>query len=135
MKKIVTFICALMTTVAVSASAELSRQDQELRANQQKAASTYVVEAGAKVAVAVDGLCCATCGIGVKKKIQKLDFVAKKGVEIDVDNSMAIISLKEANKMDQDAIVTAIRKAGYEPVSFYHWDGCCVKETVIAQEG
>ena len=135
MKKIVTFICTLMTTAVFAATPALSEEEQEVRASQQQAANTYVVPAGTKVAVAVDGLCCATCGIGVKKKVQKLKFVAKKGVEIDVDHSMAIISLKEANKMDQGAIVAAIRKAGYEPVSIYHWDGSSVKESVIAQEG
>ena len=132
MKKFIVLLCALITSAVFAASPEPRPESEELRADQKQAATSWLV-ASNKVAVAVDGLCCATCGIGVKKKVQKLKFVAKKGVKLDVKNAMALITLKEGKSADTDAIVSAIRKAGYDPVRVYHYSEQGPQITVVVQ--
>ena len=132
MKKLTAFICALITTAAFAAAPEPRPEGEELRADQKQAATTWLAGSN-KVAVAVDGLCCATCGICVKKKVQKLKFVAKKGVVLDVKNAMALITLKEGKSADANAIISAIRKAGYDPVRVYLYSKQGPQITVVAQ--
>ncbi|MDM3870466.1 cation transporter [Porticoccus sp. W117] len=133
MKKMTVFICALLTTISVVAAPEPRPESEELRADQQQVATTWLATSN-KVAVAVDGLCCATCGIGVKKKVQKLKFVAKKGVKLDVENAMALITLKDGHSADADAIVAAIRKAGYSPVRVYQYSEQGPQVHIVAKE-
>ena len=135
MKKIVTLLCALLTSTAFAGAPAQTKTEQQLITDQRAAVETLLDANGKTVVVAVNGLCCATCGIGVKKKLQKLDFVAKKGVLLDIENSMAVVTLKDANVVDQAAIVKAVRKAGYEPVRFYQFNGQDAKETAITAEG
>ena len=71
----------------------------------------------------VRGLICESCGLGVRNKLQRLDFVdtkkPKKGITLDVKSQLTSISIKKGKKADFKAIVKAIKGAGYDPVTLY----------------
>ena len=134
MKKVLILLCAFMISAAFAGPLEQPDEELELITDQRAVAKMLVKSSGKTVAMAVDGLCCPTCGIGVKKNVQKLAFVADKGVKIDPANSMLIVTLKQAGVADQDAIVAAVRKAGYDPVRFYRFADSGAKEIAIPEE-
>ena len=76
-----------------------------------------------QVVLAVDGLCCRSCAIGIGKKVCKLTFVdpeaLPKGVTVDRKNSLLTVAVKENESIDIDELAKAIRKAGYKPVRLY----------------
>jgi hypothetical protein len=73
--------------------------------------------------LAVDGMCCRNCGIGIGKKVCTLDFVdteaLPKGIKIDRKNSLLTVALKEGEELDTASLTEAVRKAGYSPVRLY----------------
>jgi len=75
------------------------------------------------LALYVRGLCCASCGIGVRKKIGKLDFVDRtrlnKGVEIDPKMQIAFVALKPKRAAPLPVLAKAVRDAGYELALVY----------------
>ena len=76
-----------------------------------------------QVILAVNGLCCRNCAIGIGKKVCNLDFVdteaLPKGVKVDRKNSLLSVAIKENEKVDIPSLAKAIRKAGYSPVRLY----------------
>ncbi len=75
------------------------------------------------VLVYAQGLCCQSCGIGVRKKVGKLDFVDvfrfNTGVELHVQTQLATIAIKKGKKAQSNALSKAIDDAGYAPVNLY----------------
>ena len=75
------------------------------------------------VLVYAKGLCCQSCGIGVRKKVGKLDFVDvfrfNTGVELHVQTQLATIAIKKGKKASAKALSKAIDDAGYAPVNLY----------------
>ena len=75
------------------------------------------------VLVYAQGLCCQSCGIGVRKKVGKLDFVDvfrfNTGVELHVQTQLATIAIKKGKKARSKALSQAIDDAGYAPVNLY----------------
>ena len=75
------------------------------------------------VLVYAQGLCCQSCGIGVRKKVGKLDFVDvfrfNTGVELHVQTQLATIAIKKGKKAQAKALSQAIDDAGYAPVNLY----------------
>ncbi len=87
---------------------------------------SLLIENNNMVVITVDGLCCRNCGIGIGKKVCKLNFIdtekLPKGVKIDRINGLLSIALKENEEVDYEAIYTAIRKAGYKPKALFKKD-------------
>ncbi len=75
------------------------------------------------VLIYAKGLCCQSCGIGVRKKVGKLDFVDVSrfdtGVELHPRTQLATIAVKKGKKAKGKALSKAIDAAGYEPVNLY----------------
>lgn len=76
------------------------------------------------VAVAhVDGLICPSCAIGIRKYASKLSFIdtsaKERGLKLDVNHQLVVMSLKPGEEVNPLAIASAVRKAGYKPVEFY----------------
>ena len=76
-----------------------------------------------QVVFAVDGLCCKSCGIGIGNKVCKLEFIdtsaLPKGVEVHRKDALLSVAVKDNETVDVASLVSAIRKAGYEPVRLY----------------
>ena len=75
------------------------------------------------IVLAVNGLCCRSCAIGIGKKVCELDFVntdaLPKGVKVDRKHSLLTVAVKDKEAIDISSLTHAIRKAGYEPVRLY----------------
>ena len=69
------------------------------------------------------GLCCPSCGIGVRKMISRLDFVDRKrfnkGVELDTKTQLVVVAIAESEMPDLESLSEAIVDAGYDPVRSY----------------
>lgn len=89
-----------------------------------------------QVILAVNGLCCRTCAVGIGNKVCKLDFVdvttLPKGVKVDRKESLLTVSIKSGKNIDLSSLIEAIRKAGYDPVRFYRKIHDSVTVTKIA---
>lgn len=79
------------------------------------------------VAVYAQGLCCASCAIGVKKKVRGLEFVdldrLDEGVKLDAKTQLVTIALKKGQNVDAKMLTQAIKDAGYEPIHLYTLKG------------
>lgn len=75
------------------------------------------------VQVYAKGLICESCALGVRKKLQRLSFVdttkPSKGVILNAKSQLVSISLKKGSKIDKQAIVKAIKGAGYDPITLF----------------
>ena len=75
------------------------------------------------VQVYARGLICETCGIGVRKKLQRLDFVdskkSQKGILLNVKSQLVSIAIKDGSSVNAGEITEAIKKAGYDPVTLH----------------
>jgi len=63
------------------------------------------------VAVQVDGLSCPFCAYGLEKHLKKIAGV--EGVEINMKSGWAIVRLKPDVQVDDAALKTAVKKAGF----------------------
>jgi len=78
---------------------------------------------------------CESCGLGVRKKLQKLKFVdtskPQKGIVMDVKSQLVSITLKQGLSADVEAIKKAIKGAGYDPIALYELDGKNLKSVSL----
>jgi len=99
---------------------EISQKLRDIAVVDKLKASPNTVAAYAK------GLCCPSCGIGIRKKISKLSFVDKsrfnKGVELDASTQIVSIAVKRGERANAQEVAKSIQKAGYDPVHFYQVD-------------
>ena len=90
------------------------------------------------VLIYAEGLCCQSCGIGVRKKIEELDFVDlsrfNQGVELHPSTQLATIAIKKGKKASGKALAKAIEDAGYDPVNLYELKKGKLVVTSIALE-
>ena len=88
------------------------------------------------VLIYAKGLCCQSCGIGVRKKVGKLNFVDvfrfNTGVELHPQTQLATIAIKKGKKASGKSLGKAIDEAGYEPVNLYKLKGGKLVITSIA---
>ncbi len=81
----------------------------------------------ATIAVRVKGLVCESCGIGLRKKISKIDAVntkqEKKGITMDVYKMLLVIKLDKGKAISSAELKKAIEDAGYEGVYLYQSKG------------
>ncbi|MDX1517170.1 MAG: heavy-metal-associated domain-containing protein [Woeseiaceae bacterium] len=76
-------------------------------------AEDYVVD--------VNGIVCDFCAYGVAKKVSKLPFIDNSrfdnGVDVDIENQIVTVAVRDGEKLDQDKLFSAIRSAGYDPIA------------------
>ena len=118
---------SLLTFAVAALAFASSAQAQpmpEAPENVRKAAAVEILKKTPDtVLIYAKGLCCQSCGIGVRKKVGKLDFVDvfrfNTGVELHPQTQLATIAIKKGKKAKRKALGTAIDAAGYEPVNIY----------------
>lgn len=123
MRIFISTLTVLFVAAALSvAQAEDSATDPF--ADEKSLVTERLTEKPDTVILAVDGMCCRTCAIGIGKKTCLLEFVdtealPPKGVLVDRVNSLLTVSIKKGEVVNVASLVEAIRKAGYNPVRFY----------------
>ena len=86
--------------------------------------SEEVVAEPNQAIVQVNGIVCSFCAYGTEKNLSKLSFLDKSqfgddGVLIDIQSHRITLALQPDQIMDLAEVYTAIKKGGYDPVSFY----------------
>ena len=74
--------------------------------------------------VQVNGIVCSFCAYGTEKKLSKLPFLddsqfGDDGVLIDIQSHRITLALQPDKEFDLAQVYNAIKKGGYDPVSFY----------------
>lgn len=76
--------------------------------------------------VNVNGIVCEFCSLGVAKKVARLAFIDRSrldnGVEVDIENQMVTVAVKEGATLDKEALFAAIESGGYKPVEMWKLD-------------
>ena len=71
----------------------------------------------------VKGMTCPSCAIGIRVKVSKLDFVDgsrfKRGVDMDVNNQLLTVALKQGVQPNWQLIDQQIDDAGYLAVEWF----------------
>ena len=115
----VLFVLALSS----SASAQMLDTYPEISAIEREAAAQIAVKSPDTVALYAKGLCCASCAIGIRKKVSILSFVDttrfNQGIELDPKTQLVRIAIKPGQKEDVKALQTAILDAGYDAVQLF----------------
>lgn len=123
MKKLLISLIALMALNTLSYADAKNHATEISEKARKKAALVAMQSFPNTVQVYAKGLICESCGIGVRKKLQKLKFVdtgqPKKGIVMDMKSQLVSVSLKPGKSADSEAIKKAIKEAGYEPVRLY----------------
>ena len=96
---------------------------------------TRLADLDGGVALWVKGMICKSCGIGIRKKVSKLDFVntdiLEKGVEMDIEHMLLYVAIQDGAEVDAGQLGEAIRKAGYLPISLYRLqDGAVTRSDI-----
>ena len=75
------------------------------------------IQAG-EVSLRVDGLVCAFCAQGIRKKVSKLAFVdaskPQKGITLDENAGFIVVALKKGESLEWPKLFEAVKAAGYE---------------------
>ena len=128
----------LLTTLSilgllVSAQAQMKFEPEISEKKRIVAATAKLKAAPGTVLVFAKGLCCESCAIGIRKKVQKLDFVdtskPKKGIDLDAKTQLVTIVLKKGAAVDMAALNKAIKDAGYDAMKLYELRGGKLKST------
>ena len=110
-------LCLLAPSLLLAEPLDQALVEERAKAEARLSGSTN------QVVFAVDGLCCKSCGIGIGNKVCKLDFIdtdaLPKGVEVHRKDALLSVAVKNNEAVDVASLVSAIRKAGYEPVRLY----------------
>ena len=71
----------------------------------------------------VKGMTCPSCAIGIRVKVSKLDFVDgsryKRGVDMDVNNQLLTVALKQGAQPNWQLIDQEIDDAGYLAMEWF----------------
>ena len=118
---------SMLTVLFVAATlsvAQAADSATDLLADEKKLVTERLMEKPDTVILAVDGMCCRTCALGIGKKACQLEFVdtaalPPTGVHIDRANSLLTVAVKKGEVVNVASLAEAIRKAGYNPVRFY----------------
>ena len=74
--------------------------------------------------VQVNGIVCSFCAYGTEKNLSKLSFLddsqfGDDGVLMDIQSQRITLALQPDQEFDLAQVYNAIKKGGYDPVSFY----------------
>ena len=108
---------------------EIKEASEEARA---KVAKAKLNKESSVSIMYVKGLCCPSCAIGIRKKVNKLEFVDTTrfvgGVVLDTKYQLVVVALKDGKQVKSKPFAQAIVDAGYDPMHLYHIkDGTLVK--------
>ncbi len=87
--------------------------------------NTMEIVAGPNQAIVqVNGIVCSFCAYGAEKNLAKLSFLdasqfGNDGVLIDIRSHRITLALQPDQDVDLVQVYNAIKKGGYDPVSFY----------------
>ncbi len=108
---------------STAASGQMLDAFPEISATERESAAQLALKSPDTVALYAKGLCCASCAIGIRKKVSKLSFVDtnrfNQGVELDPKTQLVRIAIKPGQKEDLKALQAAILDAGYDAVQLF----------------
>ena len=115
---------SILTLLGITIANVKAEENPEATQVVRNTVAISILKAESEVAlIYAKGLCCASCGIGVRKKISKLDFVDKKrfnkGVVLDAKTQLVTIALIKGKSAVSTALATAVEDAGYDPMHIY----------------
>ena len=119
------FIIIILTAIGLIASSQAQvKFEPEISEKKRVVAATAKLKAApGTVLLFAKGLCCESCAIGIRKKVQKLKFVDttrfNKGVELDAKTQLVTIAMKKGATLDMKALDKAIKDAGYDAMKLY----------------
>ena len=107
----------------IAGTAQAQPMPEAPESTRKAAAAEILKKTPDAVLVYAKGLCCQSCGIGVRKKVGKLNFVDvfrfNTGVELHPQTQLATVAIKKGMKARGKALGQAIDDAGYDPVNLY----------------
>lgn len=108
---------------SLTASAQLMDFFPEISGVEREAAARTALKSPDTVVLYAKGLCCASCAIGIRKKVSKLDFVNterfNQGIELDPKTQLVRIAIKPTYKEEMKALKEAISDAGYDAMQLF----------------
>jgi len=118
------FCSALLFSSFPSSAMSEEQKSKEVSAEvRNKVAFKTLKSSPQTVQVFTKGLVCDSCVLGIRKKLQSLDFVDTelpgKGITLNVKSQLVSINLKNGESVDGALIAEAIKGAGYEPVTLF----------------
>ncbi len=123
MKLSLTLLAVAALTLVMAGNAQAQPMPEAPENVRKSAAVEILKKTPDAVLIYAKGLCCQSCGIGVRKKVGKLDFVDvfrfNTGVELHPQTQLATIAIKKGKKAKGKSLGSAIDAAGYEPVNLY----------------
>lgn len=111
MNKTITLACAfLLISSLASAESPEETAPVEVKPNQ--------------AVIQVNGIVCSFCAYGTEKNLSKLTFLDKSqfgndGVLMDIETHRITLALQPDQETDLLEVYRAIKKGGYDPVTFY----------------
>ena len=123
MKLSLSFLAIAALTLLLTGNAQAQPMPEAPESARKTAAVEILKKSPDTVLIYAKGLCCQSCGIGVRKKVGKLSFVDvfryNTGVELHPQTQLATIAIKKGKKANGKSLGEAIDAAGYEPVNLY----------------
>ena len=89
-------------------------------AKDKKQTGPEVVEI-ADISIGLSGLVCEFCSIALNKMFKKRDEV--RGTYVDLNTKVMSIALSEGSSLENDTIVSLVKKAGYSTTKITRKDG------------
>lgn len=116
-------ILLLAITCMSLSSAYGQSSDEKKEPKRRVAAESLLKKNSNSIAIHTKGLHCASCSIGIRKKVSQLNFVNKKqfnkGVKLDIRNLLVVVAIKDIQSLDIKKVTQAITNAGYSPHEVY----------------
>ena len=135
------FLVSLILVTGFGSGTPASAQKKNPEASQKMRNGAAVAKLKAEantVVVYARGMCCASCGIGIRKKISKLDFVDRgrfnKGVDLDPKTQLVIVALKEGSSATPQVLSQAVEDAGYDAIHMYKLDGGKLRTVALSSK-
>lgn len=120
---IITLILFALFSLTQVSSASGKHHSETTTKLRDQAAAAALKKSPSDVVVYAKGLICESCAIGIRKKLQRLDFIdtrqPNKGIQMNPQTQLVTITVKRGALADGPKISKAIRAAGYDPVSLY----------------
>jgi copper chaperone CopZ len=124
---ILTVLCSLALVLTLAGQSQAQPLPEAPEAERKAIALDLLKKSPNAVLIYAKGLCCQSCGIGVRKKVTKLTFVDQtrynSGVELHPKSQLATIAIKAKQSANPKELSKAIDDAGYDPVSIYSLKG------------
>lgn len=115
MKYIITLLTILTFALPTAAQADHTKNAPE------KIQAGTINASGELITIDANGLVCDFCARALEKVFMKQDGVT--GIDVNLDNGIILISLKDGTTMDDATITKLVTDAGYNVGSIKHAKG------------